>query len=76
MEREKDPERPGIGKKVLVVDESAAMLASAILSGGFGTCVEAENGKEAIDVAKQNKPDVSVLDLSMPIAAADSDNSL
>jgi CheY-like chemotaxis protein len=37
------------------------------LSDGFKTCIEAENGKEAIDVAKQNKPDVIVLDLSMPV---------
>jgi len=53
-----------------VADDNAAirtMLASAFLSDGFKTCVEAENGKEAIDVAKQNKPDVIVLDLSMPV---------
>jgi CheY-like chemotaxis protein len=37
------------------------------LSDGFKTCIEAENGKEAIDVAKQNKPDIIVLDLSMPV---------
>jgi CheY-like chemotaxis protein len=74
------------------VDDNATirrMLASAFLSDGFKTCVEAANGKEAIDVAKQNKPDVIVLDLSMPvmngfavgagalkIIAANSDNSL
>jgi CheY-like chemotaxis protein len=54
----------------LVVDDSAAirkMLATAFLSDGFKTCIEAENGKEAIDAAKQNKPDVIVLDLSMPV---------
>lgn len=69
MERETDPKKPGIGKTVLVVDDSAAirkMLATAFLSDGFA-CIEAENGKEAIDVAKQNKPDVIVLDLSMPV---------
>lgn len=70
MERETDPNKPGIGKTVLVVDDSAAirkMLATAFLCDGFKTCIEAENGKEAIDVAKQNKPDVIVLDLSMPV---------
>jgi CheY-like chemotaxis protein len=70
MERETDPQKPGIGKTVLVVDDNAAirkMLATAFLSDGFKTCIEAENGKEAIDVAKQNKPDVIVLDLSMPV---------
>ena len=70
MERETDPKKPGIGKTVLVVDDNAAirkMLATAFLSDGFKTCIEAENGKEAIDVAKQNKPDIIVLDLSMPV---------
>ena len=70
MGRETDPQKPGIGKTVLLVDDHAAirkMLATAFLSDGFKTCIEAENGKEAIDVAKQNKPDVIVLDLSMPV---------
>jgi CheY-like chemotaxis protein len=70
MERETDPQKPGMGKTVLLVDDHAAirkMLATAFLSDGFKTCIEAENGKEAIDVAKQNKPDVIVLDLSMPV---------
>jgi CheY-like chemotaxis protein len=70
MERETDPNKPGIGKTVLVVDDNAAirkMLATAFLSDGFKTCIEAENGKEAIDVAKQNTPDIIVLDLSMPV---------
>jgi CheY-like chemotaxis protein len=67
---ETDPKKPGIGKTVLVVDDSAAirkMLATAFLSDGFKTCIEADNGKEAIDVTKQNKLDVIVLDLSMPV---------
>ena len=70
MQRETDPKKPGIGKTALVADDNAAirtMLASACLSIGFKTCIEAENGKEAIDVAKQNKPDVIVLDFSMPV---------
>ena len=70
MERETDLRKPGIGKTILLVDDSVVirkMLASAFLSDGFKTCIEAENGKEAIDVAKQNKPDVIVLDLSMPV---------
>ena len=68
MQRETDPRKPGIGKTVLAVDDNAAirkMFATAFCHG-FKTCIEAENGKEAIDVAKQNKPDVIALDLSMP----------
>ena len=70
MERETDPKKARHRKTVLVVDDNAAIrktLATAFLSDGFKTCIEAENGKEAIDVAKQNKPDVIVLDLSMPV---------
>ena len=43
------------------------MLAAAFLSDGFKTCGEAENGQEAIGVARQISPDLIILDLSMPV---------
>ena len=70
MARGTDPGNTGIGKTVLVVDDSAPIrrtLAGAFLSDGFKTCVEARNGKEAVDVATQTEPDLIVLDLSMPV---------
>jgi len=70
MEIQSDPRKRGAGKTVLVVDDNAAirkMLASAFLSDGFKTCGEAGNGKEAVELAKQIKPDVITLDLSMPV---------
>lgn len=70
MEIESDPKKRGVGKTVLVVDDNAAirkMLAAAFLSDGFETCGEAENGKEGIELAKQIKPDLITLDLSMPV---------
>jgi two-component system chemotaxis response regulator CheY len=70
VEIESDPKKRGAGKTVLVVDDSAVirkLLAAAFLSDGFKTCGEAENGKQAIEVAKQIKPDVITLDLSMPV---------
>jgi len=70
VEIESDPKKRGIGKTVLVVDDHAMirkMLAAAFLSDGFKTCGEAENGKEGIQVAKQIRPDVIILDLSMPV---------
>ena len=70
MEIESDPKKRGAGKTVLVVDDNAAirkMLADAFLSDGFKTCAEAENGEEAVAAAKQIKPDVITLDLSMPV---------
>lgn len=42
-------------------------IESAFLSDGFKTCVEAENGKEGIEVAKKCQPDLIILDLSMPV---------
>ena len=64
-----DSEKHRVGKTVLVVDDNARirkLLAVAFLSDGFTTCVQAENGKEGIEAAKQIKPDVITLDFSMP----------
>jgi CheY-like chemotaxis protein len=52
------------------VDDNAVIrkkLAEAFLSDGFKKCAEAENGKEAIELAERIHPDVIVLDFSMPI---------
>jgi CheY-like chemotaxis protein len=65
-----DPKKHGVGKTVLVVDDSEFLRKSiehAFLSDGFKTCVEAENGQEAIEVAKKCQPDLIILDLSMPV---------
>ena len=67
---ETDPQKRGVGKIVLVVDDHPIMrrmLAAAFLSDGFKTCGEADNGKDGIEVAKQIRPDVIILDLSMPV---------
>jgi two-component system, chemotaxis family, chemotaxis protein CheY len=70
MEIEPDPRKRGIGKTVLIVDDNAAirkLLVTAFLLDGFETCGQAANGKEGIEVAKQIRPDVIILDLSMPV---------
>jgi CheY-like chemotaxis protein len=64
------PKKRGDGKTVLVVDDSAYIrkaVEQVFLSDGFKTCVEAENGQDAINVAKKCQPDVIILDLSMPV---------
>jgi DNA-binding NarL/FixJ family response regulator len=33
----------------------------------YDLCAEATNGKEAIELAKKHKPDLIILDLSMPV---------
>jgi len=70
VEIQRDPKKAGVGKTALVVDDNAPirkMLAAAFLSDGFKSCGEAENGKEGIEVAKQIKPDIIILDFSMPV---------
>ncbi len=69
MEIKTDPKKRG-GKTVLLVEDNVVirkMIADAFLSDGFKTCVEADNGKEGIVTAERTKPDVIILDLSMPV---------
>lgn len=70
MQIGQSPSKYGVGKTVLIVDDNTAlrtMLAAAFLSGGFVTCGQAANGKDGIEVAKQIRPDLVILDLSMPV---------
>ncbi len=55
---------------MLVVDDSAMIrqkVVAAFRAAGFETCREAENGQQAIELASQVRPDVIMLDLSMPV---------
>jgi len=58
------------GKAVVIVDDNAVVrktVGRAFLERGFRLFAEAENGAEGIEVVKQLKPDLAVLDLSMPV---------
>jgi len=61
--------RPPI--KVLIVDDTSETRESLrkLLSfhGGFVVTGEAENGKEAVALAKRLKPDVVLMDINMPV---------
>ena len=54
-------------KKVLIVDDepNVRRLSRKILSNTFDV-VEAEDGKQAIEIAKNQKPDVILMDMMMP----------
>ncbi len=56
-------------QKVLVVDdiESNRLLLNKILSVYNLRILEANNGREAINIAKRNKPDLILMDLRMPV---------
>ena len=54
-------------KKVLIVDDepNVRRLSRTILSGNFDV-VEAEDGKQAIEIANIQQPDVILMDMMMP----------
>jgi two-component system, chemotaxis family, chemotaxis protein CheY len=58
-------------KSVLIVDDSAflrhALCELFKQEADFEVCGEAENGKKAIEKAQELRPDLIVLDLSMPV---------
>ena len=58
-------------KTVLVVDDNPAirhaLCQSFTAEGEFDVCGEAENGVQAIEKAQELRPDLIVMDLSMPV---------
>ena len=57
---------------LMIVDDSAAMRAFIIrviwLSGlDVGTCIEASNGQEALDLLRANWIDIVLTDINMPV---------
>lgn len=56
--------------RVLIVDDSRVVreaVCSLFTAGGFSVCGEAEDGRQAIEEAEQLRPDLIVLDFSMPV---------
>ena len=55
-------------KKIMIVDDDPAItkyLDALFTDNGYETCV-ADDGKKAMDVFKENLPDLITLDLEMP----------
>jgi PAS domain S-box-containing protein len=67
--------KPGGGIRVLLVDDHAVMRQGlAALLGderGVEVVAQAGNGKEAVRLAQELRPDVVVMDVSMPVMAGD-----
>jgi two-component system chemotaxis response regulator CheY len=56
-------------KKILMADDSAFMrnvLKNILENAGFSQFLEAENGVQALEMIKSEKPDLVLLDLIMP----------
>jgi two-component system chemotaxis response regulator CheY len=55
--------------KVLVVDDASfvrMMIRQILLRLGYNNILEAKNGFEAVRFYKENKPDLTILDITMP----------
>lgn len=58
-----------MGKRVLIVDDAAfmRMMIKDILSkNGYEVVAEAENGRRAVELYHEHKPDVVTMDITMP----------
>ncbi|MCL2683773.1 MAG: response regulator [Synergistaceae bacterium] len=58
-----------MGTKVLIVDDAAfmrMMLRDILAKNGFEVVGEAENGKVAVQMYSELKPDVVTMDITMP----------
>ncbi|MBW2173869.1 MAG: response regulator, partial [Deltaproteobacteria bacterium] len=57
-----------MGKTILAVDDELQTrdFVSTVLEENGYTPVLAENGEEAMEIIRQNKPDLVILDIMMP----------
>ena len=58
------------GIRFLVVDDSTALrkvMSGIVKSLGHVVAAEAANGQEAVDLVRQEKPEVILLDVNMPV---------
>src|SRR6056297_1602409 len=55
--------------KILIVDDAAFMRLNLknILKNDFEIIGEAENGKEAVEMYQEKKPDIVTMDITMPV---------
>jgi DNA-binding NarL/FixJ family response regulator len=57
-------------RSVLIVDDYAAirvLLRIAVEEAGFAVCGEAADGREAVRLAEELRPDLVTMDLAMPL---------
>lgn len=66
---ENGKEEFSLGKKVLIVDDAAfmrMMIKNIITKHGYEVVGEAENGKQAVALYSELKPDLVTMDITMP----------
>jgi DNA-binding NarL/FixJ family response regulator len=65
-----DGKENALKRRVLLVDDSAIIrlfLARLLRANEFEVCGEAVNGEDAVEKAQRLKPEIIILDLSMPV---------
>ena len=58
-----------MSKRILIVDDAAfmrMMIKNILLKNGYEVAGEAENGRIAVDLYKESKPDLVTMDITMP----------
>jgi CheY-like chemotaxis protein len=57
------------GKRILIVDDEASirLICRINLTASGWTCEEADNGEEAVERIRRDRPDIVLLDVMMPI---------
>ena len=58
-----------MSKKIMIVDDAAfmrMMIKNSLISNGYTELLEAEDGKVAVDTYADQKPDLVIMDITMP----------
>ncbi|MDP4108447.1 MAG: response regulator [Bacillota bacterium] len=59
-----------MGKKILLVDDAAfmrMMIKNTLSKNGYGDILEAENGQVAVSTYTAERPDLVIMDITMPV---------
>lgn len=59
-----------MSKKIMLVDDAAfmrMMIKNTLQQNGYTEVVEAKNGEEAISMYQSEKPDLTFMDITMPV---------
>lgn len=70
MSEQKSTEEQAPARSVLVVEDETIIrldIVELLTGAGYNVVAEADNGEEAIELAKQHTPDVVLMDVQMPV---------
>jgi len=59
-----------MAKQIMITDDALfmrVMLKTILVGGGYSVTLEANNGQEAVALYRQHKPDLVLMDITMPL---------